>query len=130
MKLDITEKGVLLPNLRKGKTFRPVLKVSFTGDNDVPIPDPWLLAAKAAVNLSSTRGQKLLPACDKPEEEDYEILLEFHKYQMSRRQENIPGELNLSSIGDMPGTPLPVAHSDVAVATPPKEEDDWENLGD
>jgi len=123
VKQEIISNGIALPGIRKEKTFRKVLKVRFSGENGAPIPDPWLLAAKAAVNLSSIRGQKLLPACKKAEEDDYEILQELHDYQMRRRLDNIPAELNIiCAMGEVPDT----------VVTTPKQEggDDWETLGD
>jgi len=147
VKGEIINNGVALPGIHKEKTFRKVLKVHFPYESDDPIPDPWLLAAKAAVNLSSTRGQKLLPACKKAEEDDYEIMQELHEYQMRRRLDNLPAELNIiyamgevldtppqtSRSGAFAVTPPPqVNRSGAVVVTPPKQEgwDDWETLGD
>jgi len=121
---DILEGGLWEPTPRKGKAFRPVLKVW------IDDADPWLLAAKAAVNLSSTRGQKLLPACDKHEEEDMEMLQEFHNDEIRRRRKEVPSELSLLTTEDRPETPPPGDRSGVAVITPPGGENDWENLGD
>jgi hypothetical protein len=84
VKLNITKDGIALPSVHHGKDFRKVLKVRFLGEDDTPIPDPWLLAAKATANLSSTRGQKLLPACKKSEEEDSELSQEIHEYEKRR----------------------------------------------
>ena len=128
---DIINNGVALPLLHEGKVFRKVLKVRFAGEDGAPIPDPWLLAAKAAVNLSSTRGQKLLPTCKQGEEEDYELLQEIHEYQKRRRQTKLPVEVNFCEIGEMPDTPPQANRSSAVVVTPPQEGgDDWENFGD
>ena len=128
---DIISNGISLPSLHEGRMFRKVLKIHFSGQDGAPIPDPWLLAAKASVNLSSTRGQKLLPACKKGEEEDYELLQELHKYELRRRQFNLPAQVNFLGMGKIPGTPPEAKRKGVAVVTPPREGgDDWENLGD
>ena len=142
---EIINNGVALPSKHLGKTFRKVLKVRFSGEDGTPIPDPWLLAAKAAVNLSSTRGHKLLPVCKEAEEDDYEILQELYEYQMRRRRANLPVEVDINcTVGDVPDTPPQtrhsggvavtppqVNHSGDFVVTPPRESgDDWENLGD
>lgn len=103
---DITTSGVALPCVHVGKHFRKVLKVHFLVDDTTAAPDPWLLATKGAVNLSSTRGQKLLPACENDEEEDDdELLQELWKYQMRRRLTNLPVEVNCHEIGEASDTP-------------------------
>jgi len=95
---------------------------------------PWLLAAKAAVNLSSTRGQKLLPTCKEAIEEDHESLQELYECEMRRRQAELPVEVNLCEIGKTPGTPVtpPRANRDDDRVVTQSEEvgDDWETFGD
>jgi hypothetical protein len=132
VKKDIDSHGVSLPSVHKKKTFRKVLKIRFS--DPAPIPDPWLLAAKAVVNLSSTRGQKLLPAFkngEEEEEEDFELLHELHKYEMRRRQADIPVDVNFCGFGQTPDTPPQTNRRRPIVVTPFQElDDDWETLGD
>jgi hypothetical protein len=68
VKLDITKDGVALPSVRQGKELQKVLKVRFSSAGGVPIPDPWLLAAKASFSyawsnaitgLHERRGRRL-----------------------------------------------------------------------
>jgi hypothetical protein len=134
VKRNITKDGIALPSVHQRKEFRKVLKVRFSGEDQTPIPDPWLLAAKAAANLSSTRGQKLLPACKEDEEEDSELLQEIHEYLESRLHTKLPSEVNFRiGEGETPDTPPQANRRGAVVVTPPlprDEEDDWENFGD
>jgi hypothetical protein len=84
------------------------------------------------VNLSSTRGQKLLPACKIDEEEDSEILQELHEYEKRRLRTKIPSEVDFQiGEGETPDTPPQANRSGAVVVTTPGDgEDDWENFGD
>jgi hypothetical protein len=83
--------------------------------------------------LSSTRGQKLLPACKiGEEEEDSELLQLLQEYEQGRLRTKIPSEVDFQiGEGETPDTPPPANRSGAVVVTPPGDgEDDWENFGD
>jgi hypothetical protein len=118
---DIRQNSIDLPSSYDStKEIRPVLKVSFETE---PIPDPFLLVSKAAVNLSTTQGQTVLPACT-PKEEEYDPLLENLKeyYRMQSRQ-GIPDCLSLPLGGTLPSASRSnTLHGVAAVAPPAMEE--------
>ncbi len=70
---------VRVPTYKEGKKA-VLMKVNLTKESTGGcIPDPALLASKAAIDWSFRRGQKLLPTCRKPREidEDLEELYEI-----------------------------------------------------
>ena len=79
---ELKDHKVKVPHMRDaGDKDWEVLKVHLTGK----IPDPMLVATKAAINWSARCGQKLLPSCsvqpevDPKEEELYEIAREYYE---------------------------------------------------
>jgi hypothetical protein len=55
-----------IPNMRNNLDWEAVRVAKGTFDRDSScLPDPFLLAAKAAINYSSLVGKKLMPACQK-----------------------------------------------------------------
>jgi len=89
--------GVCRPKLKVGNVGR-VLKLKFAGGiENRPLPDPWLLMAKAAVNwFYIVSGKKLLPACPpRPDESilQYEEALRLH--ELRARKKDIPMELSV-----------------------------------
>lgn len=85
---------VHIPDLKDRHLFRPlrVAKVRFDqADDALPNPpDPFLLALKAAIIWSWRNGEKLLPGCFIPEEDEWSEGDELmHEYEERMRQTNI-----------------------------------------
>jgi hypothetical protein len=135
VRTNIETDGLKLPSL-KGSTIRPVMKLCFNrscpGD---PIPDPWLLLAKGATNMSWILGQKLLPAC-KAAGNDYDdehpVWQNLEEFRRAKLQESIPTTLSVPVGSVAPSTPKNT-HSNAVVVTPPsdlgEDGEDWEYMG-
>jgi len=128
VKEDIERNGITLPHFREGRSIRPVLMVRFDRKNPTdPIADPWMLFAKAAVNLSWLKSQKLLPTCKPRVVEDEGDLIFWQNmadYEAHQRAISIP-----STIISIPLTPKHSEGSGAAQkVTPEKEDEDWEYM--
>jgi hypothetical protein len=85
---------IRIPCLRDRQLFRPlrVAKVRFDPADDAfpNPPDPFLLVLKAAIIWSWKNGEKLLPGCYIPEEDEWSEGDELmHEYEERLRQGNI-----------------------------------------
>jgi hypothetical protein len=120
VKDDIEVNGIALPHFDVGKHIRPVMKVRIgkIDDHDEVITDPWMLTAKAAVNLSWCQEQKLLPAC-KPK---LDISEEYRAFLDKIAAQPIPTTI---SVPALPTTPGQVGRGGIPSVTPEKEEEDW-----
>jgi hypothetical protein len=115
---------VRVPTYEAGKKA-VLMKVNLTEESTGGcIPDPALLASKAAINWSFRRGQKLLPTCGKPEEidEDLEELYEIAREQDLRAASCPPEIVDVTKLS-----------SSRRVALSPEKETGgmaWETLDD
>lgn len=94
---ELKDHKVKVPHMKDaGDKDWEVLKVHLTGK----IPDPMLVATKAAINWSARCGQKLLPSCsvqpevDPKEDELYEIAREY--YETAVEAASHPSSSNLT----------------------------------
>jgi len=69
-KQSLSKSCVKVPKMKSWDDKWEILKVRLTGTGKVFVPDPATTAEKAAINFSSLRQQKLLPACPVVEEEE------------------------------------------------------------
>ena len=111
-----------LPSFSEGSKIRPVMKLRFesrfAGD---PIPDPWLLLAKGATNMSWILGQKLLPACTaagNDYDDQHPVWQNLEDFRRVQLQKSIPTTLSVPVGSVAPSTPKNT-HSNEVVATPP-----------
>lgn len=128
----VEKDGLMLPCFEVNQRTKPVLKLQFgASDASTAIADPWMLMAKAAVNVSWSRGQKLLPACrpsSAENEEDHVFWQNMAEFEMAQRQSLIPASVSMpltqatpNNVGKTGGAP---------VVTPEKDGENWEFMDD
>jgi hypothetical protein len=128
----VEKDGLMLPCFEVNQHIKPVLKLQFcASDASTAIADPWMLMAKAAVNVSWSRGQKLLPTCrpsSAENEEDHVFWQNMAEFEMAQRRSLIPASVSIpltqatpNNVGKTGGAP---------VITPEKGGENWEFMDD